>query len=99
MNILPDKSGVPAETKRWICCSIKIAHPGWSSRAHPGEASGAGRVSVLRCNLIVHAMPKTGLREAFEKKHPCLWQIRRHREKSAIQRRASTGASAISSAG
>jgi hypothetical protein len=23
-NILPDKSGVPAETMRWICCSIKV---------------------------------------------------------------------------
>jgi hypothetical protein len=23
-NILPDKSGVPAETMRWIFCSIKV---------------------------------------------------------------------------
>ena len=45
----------------------------------PGEASGAVRAGVLPCNQIVHAAPKTGLREAFEKKQPCLWQIRRHR--------------------
>jgi hypothetical protein len=23
-NILPDTSGVPAETMRWICCNIKV---------------------------------------------------------------------------
>jgi hypothetical protein len=37
LNILPDKSGVPAETMRWICCSIKIRPQGmhrWNTIAH-----------------------------------------------------------------
>jgi hypothetical protein len=42
------------------------------SRSRPGEVSGAGRAGVLSCNKIVHAAPKTGLREAFENKQPCL---------------------------
>jgi hypothetical protein len=52
LNILPDKSGVPAETMRWICCSTKVRPQGMHRWNTIARAAATIR-PALNCPAIV----------------------------------------------